>query len=91
MSAKVLGTAASSEDKAWSGIEKHKNDSVRSGQWGWHFDLDAGWKHSVLLKVFHLDVYFVLEGSDEGFVDVGYMVVVYLFQMQKNAENVCLL
>lgn len=33
MSAKVLGTAASSKDKAWSGIEKHKNDSVGNDQW----------------------------------------------------------
>lgn len=34
VSAKVLGAAASTEDKARSGIEKQKNGGVRSNQWG---------------------------------------------------------
>lgn len=34
VSAKVLGAAASTEDKAGSGIEKQKNGGVRSNQWG---------------------------------------------------------
>lgn len=59
---------------------------------GSRFDLcDAGWKHSVLIKVFHLDVNFLLECVDEVFGDTDYMIVFYLFQRQKNAENVCLL